>query len=185
MKPSELPPSRRHPVPQTIGDYLLEVSRLLRDEAKHNTKATHCTCIVCSAERLAQVGWPSAVTGDGRGGSSELTIVEAAADADRPYADVADDLHKRLRVLYQAALMVHETYTVIRRRGNDNEQVGGLGTCVCCEHFANPKKNPTDRLRSGLCNACDIAWRRWRDANPDGLRPDFIRSRRHQLQQTA
>lgn len=177
-RPSELPPSRRHPKPATIGNYLDVVGQLLRDEIRHDTKKTHCHCIECAAERLSQSGWRFSVTGDGRGGSSELTLVEAAADNDQPYGNVEDELHKRLRVLSQAARMVHESYITIRKHGNDSEQVGGMGDCIACGHFCNPKKDQRDRRVNFFCPACSTAWYRWQKGNPDGLRPDFVRYRR-------
>lgn len=177
-RPSELPPSRRHPAPATIGNYAIDVGELLKDEVRHDRNKTHCRCVPCEAERLSQAGWRLSVMGDGRGGGSGLTIVEASADSTQLHGDIEDELHKRLRVFYQSARMVHETYIEVRRHGNDNEQVGGLGHCVACEHFCNPRKHPRDRRVSGFCPACEIAWRRWRTRNPDGLRPDFIRHRK-------
>lgn len=167
----------RHPRPATIGKTLQHVGRLLANEVRHEPSKTHCGCITCTAGRLAERGWPSTVNGDGRGTANELTSVEAAATTDLEFRDLDQTLAKELRLVWAAARKIEDRIAMIRRHGNDSEQVASLGDCVCCGHFCNPRANPNDRLVSGFCPACLQAWYRWRRQN-DGGRSDFIRQRR-------
>lgn len=177
----------RHPRPATIGVYVADVGKILRDESHHQTNKTHCRCIECTAARLAQIGWPVTTTGDGRGTDDieKLNGVEAAATEVHPYAGIDIELHRALRLFWSSARMVEDKVHAIRKHESDTEQLAGLGDCVCCGHFCNPRKNPENRRRNGLCNACRLAWRRWQDTNPNGLRPDFFRARRAALKAEA
>lgn len=173
----------RTPRPATIGTYLQDVAKLLRDEVRHDRNKTHCRCIDCTAARLAQIGWPVTTVGDGRGSNDveKLNGVEAAATEIHPFAGIDTRLHRVHRMLWAAARMTEDIYHEIRKHESDTEQVAGLGDCVVCGHFCNPRKNPEDRRRNGLCNPCRMAWRRWLNDNPGGLRPDFARHRRAAL----
>lgn len=180
-------PKPHTPRPATIGIYLQDIGKLLRDEISHERNKTHCRCIDCTAERLALIGWPVSTTGDGRGSNDieKLNGVEAAATMVHPYEGIDLEVRKVRRMLWLAARMTEDIYQKVRKHESDTEKAAGLGNCEICERFCNPRKNPNDRLRGSWCPACVSAWRRWIDTNPDGLRPDFIRHRRATLLEPA
>lgn len=203
----------RHPRPATIGTYVIDVGKILRDEIRHEPCKTHCRCVECTAHRLAQIGWHTTTTSDGRGGTRTIIVPDENGDSDRvpvtgveaaaievqPYAGIDDELARVLRVFWRSARMVEDKITRIRKHESDTEQLAGLGDCVCCGRFCNPRKDPNDRRRHGLCGPCDSAWHRWKRARTDAiwlinwwipyttesLRPDFIRWRRTQVKADA
>jgi hypothetical protein len=178
----------QHPKPAVIGDYVTGVAKILQDEIRHDSRKTHCRCLECTVARLAQTGWPTTTTGDGRGGNDieKLNGVESAATEMHPFAGMDTEFARLLRTFWLTARMVEDKVHKIRKHESDTEQLAGLGDCVACGHFCNPRKDPNDRRRNGYCNACRLAWTRWLKLNPDGLRPDFVRARRAALKaQTA
>lgn len=166
----------RHPAPATIGDYLQHLGRLLVAEQRHEPRATRCGCIECAASVLAAHGWPASTIGDGRGNGGELTPVEAAAVSEPLFPGLDLELARALRTLWASARLVEDKIALIRAHGSDSEKMAGRGPCLRCPHSCDPKKNPNDRLRSGLCPRCDTAWHRWKRDRPNPMRSDFIRA---------
>lgn len=156
------------------------VAAALRDLAKQLERDG--TTGIKAASFLAARGWPTATLGDGTGSrsTSTSTSVERAARADADDQDpghwdnVDVHLHTLLRVMWLGALNGQAMLTDLLAHGDDIDDVP-VAACECCERLCDRRKG--DRLRSGYCNACRMAWAR--AGCPE--RTDWAHARRHQL----
>jgi hypothetical protein len=135
------------------------------------------------AEQASEAdGYPSSSMGPGIRSSGDSTT-ETAALAD----DVADEV---IAALSEAVAEVSEAHGLMRRvdkrlvfakavgESHRGRQASG-GDCLCCQDFASGA--PQDRLRAGFCNACWVAWSRFRQGRSEelgALRREFILWRR-------
>lgn len=170
-----------HATPATIAGVLRDMAKQLEADGAAAVKA---------AAYLAARGWPKGTLGDGTGSrtTSTSTSVETAARADQEQQDPGhwDDidlrLAKLLRMLWQGAVNGQSMLTDLLAHGQDVDELpAGHGECMCCGRFCQPQRDPNDRLRSGLCDACRKAWDR--AGRPE--RTDWMHLRRHRLKDGA
>ena len=161
-------------------------------------------------ERAAMIagndGYPSGSLGGGRGGGPTIKVdnelgqpelvsvtgVEAAALAE-PQRDTVGDLAARMlatvEAMATAALGVKDVPLKAKRiQSADGRHSNEPVDCKACDRTI--ECTTADPNRGGYCNACDVAWRRWRlleqaagrcmgDPGEDRLR--FERWRRERL----
>lgn len=141
-----------------------------------------CACVPCRAELFAARGWPDIVAGARTGGrsSGRSSATEAAASMPSPFAGIDDRLADALAKLETGALAymaVADTVALVDP--DDIKTIDVLpaddGQCGCgCGHHCRPRRNPEDRLRSGLAPACYRRWLRWREAYPGVTISDYL-----------
>lgn len=127
-------------------------------------------------------GYPS---GQGDGGarssdstsSTERTAVARLEGHDRP-----DDVHRAARALLlhldkaveHAQAAVSQVALGEHLASHDGRHSNPPTDCLACGRTVNCTTD--DPIRSGFCNACDTAWRRWkRDEETAGRTPDRSR----------
>ena len=175
-----------HPSTRSIARTLRDVARLLdADGPKAET----------AARTLAARGFPTGTLGDGTGSrsTSSSTSTERAAHVDDPQLrpgdyDGADQrLATLLRLAWQTCLTLQTTIPDLLAHAEDLDPVPvGTGFCECCGRFCRPSEDkPNERLRSGFCNACRMAWTRaLAEAPLTGVnRADWIHARQHLLRE--
>ena len=84
---------------------------------------------------------------------------------DRASVDL-DELGRLLLVARENITAVHRIVGLWSAKPSRDEKVttpAGQGECQACATFCSGADN--DRLRSGLCNACRVAYQRWTKAN--------------------
>lgn len=141
------------------------------------------------AERMAPLlaarGWPTSTLGDGGSrGTSELTSTERAADHRDRYAD-ADE--KLARFYLQTFILVSAGQQLIAdlaahatsdadHEGHDLTRTNTTGGwCQACNRWVLGTAD--DRIRSGFCSACNMAFARLIAKDPNADRASFIRHR--------
>lgn len=137
-----------------------------------------CNCLACRTERLAARGWPVGVAGDGSGVRSTTTgsSVERALTVIDPLDGLGERVGPMLLDLRIQLFSVLALAAVVDSHAGDDDVVpGGTGHCACgCGTKCDPRKNPSNRLRSNLAPACYQRWRRWREAYPGVTISDFL-----------
>jgi hypothetical protein len=76
---------------------------------------------------------------------------------------VDGELDRYLALLTHTASHVASLLTRLLAHASDDDPIpAGTGPCALrtCEHFCNPRRNPDDRLRRGLCPADYKRWAR-------------------------
>ena len=131
-------------------------------------------------------GYPSATIGDGPRGNAELTSVEAAANHSFPDDQgnpprverdwIAEDAENAIGYLLDAvqalgAMGARLDHADRLSNPLSRSEAGGAGSCQACGSDVSGAAN--DRLRSGYCGACNLAWKR--AGSPD--RATFKRER--------
>src|SRR5690606_6739988 len=94
----------------------------------------------------------------------------AALTPDR-LAQIGAQHPQEIRRLVDTLLRVQSYISIVDAHAPDDDPTPvGTGPCTIrtCDHTCLPRRNPDDRLRSGLCPACYAAFRRWLKDNPDG-----------------
>jgi hypothetical protein len=134
-------------------------------------------------------GYPSSVMNDGPRGNAELTSVEAAAN--RAFPDdqgmpprverdwIAEDAENAIGYLVDAVNAIGAMGARLDHADRisnplSRAEAGGAGACGACGADVSGAAN--DRLRSGYCQACNVAWKR--AGSPD--RATFKRERSQQ-----
>ena len=154
-----------HPKPKQLARYLRAVATRLEADG---------TQAVGLAALFASRGFPAGTLGDGTGARSATTSTSverhAGVDGDDGPADPAPHfaeadrrLARTLRLLWKTGLDVEEQITELLAHGDDVDELpAGSGNCQCCERFVRPGQtgSDSDRLRAGLCPACNQAWLR-------------------------
>lgn len=172
------------PPPQTLAKFLRQVANQLDS---HGDRA------LTMAKLLASRGFPSGGSGNGTpGGGNGSSSTENGALTDPGKWDGIDEtLTTRMRKVWSDALDLQSTLVKVMSHASDQDPTPvGTGICHCkplhpggpgCDATCRPsKKNPNNRLRSGLCPSCWQAWLRWRAAT-GGPRHEFITHRRNEL----
>jgi hypothetical protein len=141
------------------------------------------------AERMAPLlaarGWPTGTLGDGGSRSTSTdTSTERAADHRDRWAD-ADEKLARLYVqlvsLTGAGSQFITNLAASAGTDADHEGDGMAHTntngawCLACTRWV--PGTAEDRIRSGFCNACRVAWNRLASTDPHADRASFIRNR--------
>lgn len=175
----------RHPTPPIIANHLRDVARTLDNNGRQATRL---------AELLAARGYPTSTIGDGgaSNGASILVIdtdtgpdgervpvttTEAAALHHNRWADTDQRLAQLLRLIWTTGLQLEQLVADLIAHADDVDEIpAGTGSCTACDRFCNPRKDPNDRLRGGLCDACRKHWER-----TDGLTYDQWLLARRQL----
>lgn len=159
-----------------LPDLATELERLAAEIRRDGTNALRM------ARLLEDRGWPttSGAAGNGSRGSSELTATEAAASRPNPWDGTRDKLYASLSETYKAACNLRDTIGLVMGHGDvdateRHRRQPGSGPCLACTKDVPGTEN--DRLRSGFCNACRMAYQR--AGRPD--RPRFIRERMAEL----
>jgi hypothetical protein len=165
----------RHDSPRQLAEHLRALARLL--------EMVDLDTAIRAAPVLAARGWPSGTLGDGGSSTGASIIVtelddpEVGPDGERVSVSRVeaayfarsryDDVDRRLAGLLAEVTRIakrdlaklvqqstHLAADILAHADDADEIPAGMGNCTVCEHFCNPKKNPNDRLRSGLCDAC-------------------------------
>lgn len=120
--------------------------------------------------RLAQPGYPTSSRG---GGSSPALADDGTPSGLARFVTTPDrastDLRELDRLLLNARAQIvaaHRIVSLWSAQPSRDEKVttpAGQGECQACATFCSGADN--DRLRSGLCNACRLAYQRWQKAN--------------------
>lgn len=161
-----------HPHPDVLADHLENVARHLRVGGTQALEA---------ARLLAARGYPSSTLGTGARSSSDSTSTERAALDPGPWAGIDDELAHAIRAAWKATLELDSYVARLLAHASDDDPIpAGRGHCQACEAFCKGD-GENDRLRSGFCHACSMAWARWRGRRPYGARSDFTRQRRLSL----
>lgn len=147
-------------------------------------------------------GYPGGGTTERVQGGSELTPTERAANArgfagtgesdDHTPIEVDDWVLKNIGAAINNAKMAKAyaaraevLFRMIEARADERagRHVTG-GDCLACFTYVSGSTN--DRLRSGYCNACRMAFKRWGEDQPDpGDHLAFRRERRRDLAEQA
>jgi hypothetical protein len=162
------------PHPGKLARQLRQLAQVLDD---HGERAVELAPV------LAARGFPASTIGaPGGRGNAELTSTEAAADRPAPFDNVDRDLDRWLELAFRVSAHGQDLITRITAHAAlDTEHQGratasaGAGHCLACELWVPGTNN--DRLRAGFCNACRVAFQRWRQTRPTGERAAFIRWR--------
>lgn len=144
------------PKPAVLANHLDTLAKIVRADGDRVRNL---------AAILAARGWPSATLGNGARSSDTTSSTERAALDPDPWIEIDEILARTERVLWVSAVQVSDMYARIMAHDSDDDPVpGGTGPCVLktCEHFCNPRKDPEDRLKRGLC---PIHYARWRRAD--------------------
>lgn len=120
--------------------------------------------------RLSQPGYPTSSRGGG--GASALAddgtpsgLAKFVMRPDRASVDLRD-LDRLLLTAREQVAQLHRIVSLWSSAPSRDEKVttpAGQGECQACATFCSGADN--DRLRSGLCNACRVAYQRWQKAN--------------------
>jgi len=89
-----------------------------------------------------------------------VATVEQAAEH---WAGIDEHLARAERLLWSTASLVERYHAQLMACAPDDDPIpAGTGPCVLklCEHFCNPRKNPNDRLKRGLCPTHYKLWQR-------------------------
>lgn len=168
-----------HPPLETVADLCRTIAKTLDRRAGHNrTLAANgrCRCITCRAHTLAAHAYPSATITDGPGHSDGTSPTERAALTPDRLAQIGAQLPQEIRRLVDTLLRIQSHISIVDAHAPDDDPTPvGTGPCTIrtCDHTCLPRRNPDDRLRSGLCPACYAAWRRWLKDHPDGTILDW------------
>lgn len=160
----------RHPTPQVLARQL----RHLADTLEHNG-----TAAIRAASILAARGYPAGTLGDGgasngasilvvdeeTGPDGELvpcTSTEAAALNHDRWNDADRRLARLLRLVWSTSVQTESLAADLLAHAQDVDELpAGTGSCEACTKVCRPTvKNPDNRLRSGLCDACRKHWAR-------------------------
>lgn len=140
---------------------------------------------------LAARGYSSQTLGDGGSRGTDSTssterhagVTQECKPADirlDQWAGVDARLATAMATMQGSMRMVVSLVTNINHHASDVDPIPvGQGECMACGRTCRPTVNPNDRLRSGLCNACRMAFTRRID--PLMMRADWIRERRATL----
>jgi hypothetical protein len=121
---------------------------------------------------------------------TELTAVESAAirnlerGAPDPVRDNAHGALVAIRNMDLRAGLLRRRLAGVFKIGDAYVEMETDDRCQCCEDLINRKKG--DRPRSGFCQACYRAWKRFCETNPSTADPKerrdrFVTERRAQL----
>ncbi len=159
--------------PDVLADHLETVARHLRTGGTQAIQAAHT---------LAARGYPSSTLGTGPRSTSDNTSTERAALNPDPWAGIDEHLARACLNAFRTTLNLDSFIARLLAHASDDDPIpAGRGHCQACETFCKGD-GTNDRLRSGLCHACVMAWHRWRVGQPaPALRSDFIRHRRQAL----
>jgi hypothetical protein len=172
-----------HSAPKQIAAQLRAAARLIEHDGR---------VAIIAAGYLAARGWPTGTLGDGTGSrtSSDLTSVESAVIGRLPDKDIAADLQPGhwdgvdyrlaglLRLLERGSIEAQSVLTDLVAHAQDLDPIPvGRGECAACARICDPARNSNDRLRSGFCNACRMAW----DRAGRPPRVDWAHARRHEV----
>lgn len=146
----------RHPKPQVLAAHSHQVA---------NDIADHGTAAVRMATELAARGYPSGTLGDGGASSGAsilvngervpVTSTEAAALAHDRFHDVDRLLATLFRTYWSTGVRIQQVMAdVLAHASTEDRTPAGMGNCVACDTFCNPRKDPNDRLKTNLCPAC-------------------------------
>ena len=137
-----------------------------------------------------QPGYPTSTTG---GGSATLDAAGHPGGLDQ-FVTQPDQAAEDLRALRRSAIAAANstrTATDVARRWLPTERVidpaeprpRSGGDCIACGIYCSG--SVTDRLRSGLCDACRQSWRRWQERSAheqgSGDRGDWLLTRRRDI----
>lgn len=140
------------PKPAIISDQLERTAKLLRTNGERAR---------ILANILASRGYPAATLGSGTRGSDTTSSTERAVLDPETWAGIDDQLARTERLLWATALMVQGmTERILACAPDDDPIPAGTGPCTIatCEHFCNPRKKPSDRLRRGFCPSHYNRW---------------------------
>lgn len=137
------------------------------------------------APLLASRGFPTGTLGDGGSrGNSEHTSTERAAAHRDEWADADEKLARLYVELFALTGAGAQFITSLASRAASDEQHEGEGLartgtnggwCMACARWVPGTAD--DRIRSGFCNACRMAWNRKVSDDPHADRAEFIRHR--------
>lgn len=143
----------RHPQPATVAAYLRRLADMLEE---HGPTATE------RAGVLAARGWPTTVTGNGRRSADTSSSTERAALNPDPWAGIDEQLANHIRAIWKTATDIEtDIVRILTHATTDDPVPPGTGSCQRCGRFCRPTaQRPDNRIRSGWCNACRMAWTR-------------------------
>jgi len=156
----------RHPAPPVLAKNLRQLADRLDDQGNRAIR---------QAQILAARGWPSSTNGtDGGRSSDPTTSTERAALNPGPYDDIDNRLAQQLSLAWHCCLELHASIDMILAHANDDDPISPLvGVCDRCGLICKGSGSSNRLHGSGLCHACNEAWRRWQRKN-QGTRNDFI-----------
>lgn len=165
--------------PPTRGQLIAQLRATIAALENHGAQAERM------APLLAARGWPTTTLGDGGSrGTSELTSTEAAASHRDRWADADEKLARfylQTHILVSAGQQLIADLTAHAIADDDHEPgmvrttKAGAGWCIGCGRWVTGA--PDDRLRGGACNACAMAWTRFKAQHPNADRVLFMRNR--------
>lgn len=134
-------------------------------------------------------GYPAATSNPGTHGGDTSRPTETTAVAtidgdwhpDRdPQQTAITQIRRSLTAIAREATSASRAHQLVRhitdgRRGRETT----VAECLCCHHTVTGLAD--DRIRAGLCNACRVAWDRWKAAGHPDDRAMFIFGRQAQL----
>lgn len=169
-----------HPPLEQLAQHLHVLAKLIDTHADHNrTDALNgkCRCAPCRAHLLAEHGYPAGTLGNGPRSSDSTSSTERNATlTTNPFAGIDQELARLLRVAWHTGLRIQTCVDRIVAHAPDDDPVpAGTGPCTIrtCDHVCRPRRNPDDRLRSGLCPTCWAAWQRHLVKNRSALLTDW------------
>lgn len=163
--------------PPTRVQLILQLKALTKALEDHGATAE------AMAPLLAARGWSTSTIGDGTSrGTSELTSTERAAAHPDRWVGVDEKLARFYLTTHILVAAGNQLIADLAgHAANDDDHLGRTtgthgGWCMACERWVPGTHD--DRLRSGFCNACRVAWARTPQPRD---RAKFIRDRpRHQ-----
>ena len=169
-------PNRRPPTRIQLITQLKNLTKMLED---HGAMAERM------APLLAARGWTTTTLGDGGSrGTSELTSTERAADHRNRWADADQKLIQLYVATYGIIGALDQTIADLTAHATTDAEHEGHhltrtnttgGWCQACNRWVPGTAD--DRIRSGFCSACNMAFARLIAKDPNADRASFIRHR--------
>lgn len=160
-----------HPDPNTIAAVFEGAAKALRS---HGFRAMDLASV------LAAKGYSARTLGDGGSRGTDTTSSTERLAARPGRFDAVDHAYAALlRLGWSAGLNVKALTDELVRHADDVDPTpAGTGECRGCARYCKNNGGDGDRLRSGLCQTCYRAWRRYVDAKGPDMWSVWVGKRR-------
>lgn len=133
-------------------------------------------------------GWPAGGSSNGGRSADPTSTTEAAALAPERRDQIHDCAGAMVRTfdqaLHQLNLATGAINLALHLASTDGRHSNPPTPCRACGRTVMCTQ--ADPMRSGYCNACRLAWRRWKTkAEAEGVEPDRARFERDRKQEAA